>query len=241
MTIKHAFLAGLVAVGLSMGGAPAALAQEAEAGLVDEVAAPEGRRPEDNWLKVCSNLDDGRKACIMRQVVTNSGVFVGSFLLRDDPSQESRLLAVASVPLGVLLPFGLSWQIDGGKPVRVPYMLCDPTSCSAQLVVNEAYVQSLKRGATLKLIAKNRLNEDVTVDITLAGFTAVYDNPDGLDIEELNRANSTENVLEQVLQDRAEQLRQELQQNPAEGAEGAEGAGEVPADAPAAEETAPAQ
>ncbi|WP_196258345.1 invasion associated locus B family protein [Pelagibacterium limicola] len=222
MTAKHVFLAGLVAVGLSMGGMPAAFGQEA--GMIDEVVESQERRPEDNWLKVCSDLDDGRKACIMRQVVTNTGVFVGSFLLRDDPSQESRLLAVASVPLGVLLPFGLSWQIDGGKPVRVPYMLCDPQACSAQLVVNEAYVQSLKRGGTLKLIAKNRLNEDVTVEVTLSGFTAVYDNPEGLDINELNRASSTENVLEQVLQDRAEQLRQQLE-------------GNATGDAPAAEET----
>ena len=56
----------------------------------------------------------------MRQVVLANGQFLGSFLLRDDPGQESRLLAVAAVPLGVLLPFGLTWQIDNAKPVRVP-------------------------------------------------------------------------------------------------------------------------
>jgi invasion protein IalB len=233
MTVQNAFLAGLLAVALTVGGIPASIAQEA--GMVDEVAEAEERSPADNWLKVCSGLEDGRKACIMRQVVTNSGVFVGSFLLRDDPSQESRLLAVASVPLGMLLPFGLSWQIDGGKPVRVPYMLCDPQSCSAQLVVNEAYIQSLKRGATLKLIAKNRLNEDVTVDITLAGFTSVYDDPDGIDINQLNQSNTTENVLEQVLQDRAEALRQQLQDSVEGGAES------TPEDAPATEEETPAQ
>ncbi len=180
------------------------------------------RSPEDNWLKVCDTLDDGRQACIMRQVVTNGGVFSGSFLLRDDPSQESRLLAVAAVPLGVLLPFGLTWQIDGSKPVRVPFMTCDPQSCAAQLVVNEAYIQSLKRGGTLRLTAKNRRNEDLNVDITLAGFTAVYDSEDAMTIEQLNQANTTENVLERVLQDRAEELRQQLS-----------GEGEAPAEAPA--------
>lgn len=247
MTFKNAILAGVLATSLTLPFTPALMAQEgeqpeaagpaAESGMVDEAATTQGNAsPEDNWLKVCSDLDDGRQACIMRQVVTNTGVFVGSFLLRDDPSQESRLLAVASVPLGVLLPFGLSWQIDGGKPVRVPYMLCDPQSCTAQLVINEAYIQSMKRGATLKLIAKNRNNEDIEVDITLAGFTAVYDNPDALSIEELNQANSTENVLEQVLQDRASQLREGIQSNGAapEGAAPApEAAPEAPAEAPA--------
>ncbi len=223
MILKDAILAGAVATGLAFSTIGAAYAQETaqdaeaapqtQAGTVEESA--EDASADDNWLKVCSELDDGGQACIMRQVVTNTGVFTGSFLLRDDPSQESRLLAVASVPIGVLLPFGLTWQIDGGKPVRVPYMLCDPNACSAQLVVNESYIQSLKNGATLKLIAKNRQNQDITIDIDLAGFTATYDNPEGISIEELNQANSTENVLEQVLQDRANQLREGMESNAA--------------------------
>ena len=229
MKLKNAILAGAVATGLAFSMAGAVHAQSADAGMIDQAETSEGSA-EDNWLKVCSDLDDGGQACIMRQVVSNTGVFTGSFLLRDDPSQESRLLAVASVPIGVLLPFGLTWQIDSGKPVRVPYMLCDPQACSAQLVINESYIQSLKRGSNLKLIAKNRQNEDITIDITLAGFTAVYDNPEGISIEELNQATSTENVLEQVLQDRANQLREEMEGGEAAPAEGA-GTEEAPAEA----------
>jgi len=220
MKLKNAILAGAVATGLAVSMAGAVHAQSADAGMIDQTETSEGSA-EDNWLKVCSDLDDGGQACIMRQVVSNTGVFTGSFLLRDDPSQESRLLAVASVPIGVLLPFGLTWQIDSGKPVRVPYMLCDPQACSAQLVINESYIQSLKRGSTLTLTAKNRQNEDITIDITLAGFTAVYDNPEGVSIEELNQANSTENVLENVLQDRANQLREEMEGGEAAPAESA--------------------
>jgi invasion protein IalB len=229
MKVLNAILAGAVATGLALSMANAVYAQAAaDAGVVDTAETTEGSA--NNWLKVCSELDDGGQACIMRQVVTNTGVFTGSFLLRDDPSQESRLLAVASVPIGVLLPFGLTWQIDSGKPVRVPYMLCDPQACSAQLVVNESYIQSLKRGSELKLIAKNRQNEDITININLAGFTATYDNPDGISIEELNQSTSTENVLEQVLQERANQLREDMEA----------GGGEAPAEG-AAPEAAPAQ
>lgn len=218
MKLFDAILAGAVAAGLTFSMAGAAMAQGADAGMIDQ--AEEGSGPaEGNWLKVCSELDDGGQACIMRQVVTNTGVFTGSFLLRNDPSQESRLLAVASVPVGVLLPFGLSWQIDSGKPVRVPFMLCDPQACSAQLVINESYIQSLKRGNTLTLTAKNRQNEDIDIPITLAGFTAVYDNPEGVSIEEMNAANSGEDVLEQVLQNRANELREQMESGAAAPAE----------------------
>ncbi|WEK06053.1 MAG: invasion associated locus B family protein [Candidatus Devosia phytovorans] len=190
--------------------APAAEAPAAPA--ADGAAAPAAAAAggQQNWLKVCDPLPDGQQACIMRQVVLANGQFLGSFLLRDDPGQESRLLAVAAVPLGVLLPFGLTWQIDNAKPVRVPYMLCDPTSCATQLVINEQYVNSLKRGGTLKLTAKNRQNQDLTIEITLAGFTSAYDGDAALTFEQFRQETSGENALEQVLQDRAETLRQQL-------------------------------
>lgn len=213
--------------------APAAEAPAAEAPATGEAAEPAAASAANrNWLKVCDPLPDGQQACIMRQVVLANGQFLGSFLLRDDPGQESRLLAVAAVPLGVLLPFGLTWQIDSAKPIRVPYMLCDPTSCATQLVINEQYVNSLKKGGVLKLTAKNRQNQDLTIEITLAGFTAAYDGEAALTFEEFRRETSGENALEQVLQDRAEELRRQLDggtQTPAEG----EAPAETPAEAPA--------
>ncbi|HEY4200464.1 MAG TPA: invasion associated locus B family protein [Devosiaceae bacterium] len=187
-----------------------------------DVATAPNADPSKNWLKVCDPIADGKKACIMRQVVLANGQFLGSFLLRDDPGQESRLLAVAAVPLGVLLPFGLTWQIDGGKPIRVPFMLCDPQSCATQLVINEAYVNSLKKGGTLKLTAKNRQNKDLTIEINLGGFTNIYDGDAALTFDEFRKEQTGGAALEQQLQDRAEQLRQQLDSNgnptPAPGA-----------------------
>ena len=213
--------------------APAAEAPAAEApAATDAAAAPAADAAagaSSNWLKVCDPLPDGQQACIMRQVVLANGQFLGSFLLRDDPGQESRLLAVAAVPLGVLLPFGLTWQIDGAKPIRVPYMLCDPTSCATQLVINEQYVNSLKKGGVLKLTAKNRQNQDLTIEITLAGFTAAYDGEAALTFDEFRQETSGENALEQVLQDRAEELRRQLDGGAAAPADGAAPAPVAPA------------
>lgn len=214
MILKNHLIAGFAAAALML---PAfgALAQETPAtpaeqpaATSDAAAAP--RDPKQNWLKVCDPLDDGKKACIMRQVVLANNQFIGSFLLRDDPGQESRLLAVAAVPLGVLLPFGLTWQIDGGKPIRVPFMLCDPQSCATQLVINEAYVNSLKKGGVLKLTAKNRQNKDLVVEINLAGFTAVYDGEAQMTFDQFNQETTGQSALEKQLQDRAEELRRQL-------------------------------
>jgi invasion protein IalB len=216
MTLKSLLAAGLtfgmlavpVAQALAQDAAAPAPPADAQAAATPPADAP----PQQNWLKICDPVQDGKRACIMRQVVvTANRQFLGSFLLRDDPGQESRLLAVAAVPLGVLLPFGVTWQIDGGKPVRVPYMLCDPQSCATQLVVNEAYVNSLKKGGKLTLTAKNRKNEDLVITINLAGFTAVYDGEASLTFDEFNKNASGEAALEKILQDRAEQARQKLE------------------------------
>jgi invasion protein IalB len=234
MTLKNVLIAGLAATALMLPSF-AALAQDATPPAPSDKPAPTqpanppasgqpaaqntdqakqgdaaNRPAEQNWLKVCDPIEGGKKACIMRQVVLANGQFLGSFLLRDDPGQESRLLAVAAVPLGVLLPFGLTWQIDSGKPIRVPFMLCDPQSCATQLVINEAYVNSLKKGGTLKLTAKNRQNQDLTVNINLAGFTAVYDGDAAMTFDEFRKEQTGSAALEQQLQDRAEQLRKEL-------------------------------
>src|SRR5690606_9697816 len=169
--VKSFLAAGLVFAAL-MAPATQVMAQDASSSAPADASAPAAATPDaaappqQNWLKICDPEENGKQACSMRQVVvTQDRQFLGSFLLRDDPGQDSRLLAVAAVPLGVLLPFGVTWQIDGGKPLRVPYMLCDPQSCATQLVVNEAYVNSLKKGGVLKLTAKNRQNQELVDEI----------------------------------------------------------------------------
>ena len=217
--------------------APAPVAPDAgptssTADLPLDQATAANRPATQNWLKVCDPIPTGQKAagqkaCIMRQVVVANNQFLGSFLLRDDPGQESRLLAVAAVPLGVLLPFGLTWQIDGGKPIRVPYMLCDPQSCASQLVINEQYIAAMKKGAKLNLIAKNRANQDLVVSINLAGFGTVYDGQAALTFDEFRKDTTGGAALEQTLQDRAEQLRKQLDSS------GTPAPGSAPAPAPA--------
>lgn len=235
MTLKKLVVAGLAVAALMLPNM-SVLAQDnatpaapAEGAVTPETPAAPAAAPGQNWLKVCDPLADGKKACIMRQVVVANGQFLGSFLLRDDPGQESRLLAVAAVPLGVLLPFGLTWQIDGSKPIRVPFMLCDPTSCATQLVINEAYVNSLKKGGSLKLTAKNRQNKDLVIDINLAGFTSVYDGEAAMTFEEFNNQTTGPSALEQQLQDRAEELRKQLDGGTTPAAPAAPADGTTPA------------
>ncbi|UXN69592.1 hypothetical protein N8A98_20595 [Devosia neptuniae] len=97
-----------------------------------------------------------------------------------------------------------------------------------------AVCEFAQEGGTLKLTAKNRQNEDLTIEINLAGFTSTYDGDAALTFDQFRQETSGSNALEQVLQDRAEELRKQLngETPPAAGATPpAEGAAPAPAPA----------
>ena len=88
-------------------------------------------------------------------------------------------------------------------------MLCDKQSCASQLVINDQYVAALKSGHSLSLTAKSR-NKDLVVTISLAGFGTVYDGQAAVTSEELNKDTTGGAALQQLLQDRAQKIRQQL-------------------------------
>ncbi|MCC0025226.1 MAG: invasion associated locus B family protein [Hyphomicrobiaceae bacterium] len=205
-------LAG-AALAMLMATPQAALAQDGGAAAD---AAPAS--PEMNWAKVCKTLDSGERACVIRQLVVNGGLYVGSFELHTNSSSPTQYLVSAGLPLGVLVPFQMTFTIDSDRPRRVPYMLCDTTACYAQTGADDAFIASLKRGASLTLTGKVNRGDgiaDFTVNFDLHGFTAVMES-DGVEVAETPQTGDN-TALEQMLQDRAEQLRQQLGV-PADGA-----------------------
>ena len=98
-------------------------------------------------------------ACIMRQVVyAQRHQLLARSSCATIPARKPRCFCCSpSMPLGVLLPYGLTWQIDnGGKPILSLSCSATPQLRNAACVINEAYVNSLKQGGMLKLTAKNR-------------------------------------------------------------------------------------
>jgi invasion protein IalB len=204
--------------------------QDASAPASSQAAVPPANAaPAQNWMKVCGPPVSGKRTCVMRQVVvTPKNQFLGSFLLRDDPGQDNRLLAVAALPLGMILPFGVTWQIDRGPQVRTSYLLCDPQSCATQMPVNQLFVNSLEKGSKLTLTGRTAKGDPFVVSINLQGFTDVYNGDQALTIDEFNQEMSGGSALEKGLADRAEQARQKL-------------SGDSSSSAPPSSSSAPAQ
>lgn len=104
-------------------------------------------------------------------------------LLEDNPTpllhlalQYSKELhslnAIIRVPLGVLLPPGLTISIDGGKPLTLSFHHCRPEGCFALTEVSDQLAAALRRGNSADVSYQLADSRALTVPLSLHGITA---------------------------------------------------------------------
>lgn len=87
---------------------------------------------------------------------------------------KSRLLRVAA-PLGVLLPAGLGLKIDQTDVGRAGFVRCLTTGCIAEVVMEDALIEQLKKGTTATFIVFQTPEEGIGIPVALKGFAAGFD------------------------------------------------------------------
>ena len=212
MRVKRALGLVLALIALSM--APAAtLAQDAGT-QTDAAAAPTTEAsvtPPPPWVKFCGDLADGRKLCLMRPADLRQGQARRPF----HPSGKPRGFEPASGHgLDAERRHAALWAEAADRQWPRPHpalhrlRLADVHTL--RTVVNEAFINSLKRGGVLKLKAKNARGKDVTIEIDLAGFTAVYNGDDYIPLDQQqSQPQDASGALDQAVQDLAEQMRRQ--------------------------------
>ena len=147
------------------------------AGLVANVGAQaqEVQPAEDSpWVKVCNTDPNANKEiCLITQELrTDTGQFLSSVAVREIGGEARKTLLIA-VPPGMLIQPGLRVQVDAGKQTEAKYGICFPNACYSELVIDDAFVTSLKRGNKLVLTTLNQQAKPVPFELSLAGFTLV--------------------------------------------------------------------
>jgi invasion protein IalB len=165
--------------------APSAPAPAAPANA--EAAQPQVPEAVKAWAKFCDKQPNGHTVCIVRKLTFHDTSIIASFVLRIDQAKGVPTLAVAAVPVGVLLKPGLRWQVDNGKAQTLPYWRCTPQTCESEQLASPAFISQLRKGNKLTLIAKDVNNKDLSVDISLVGFSAAYDMKDAPTFAEYSR------------------------------------------------------
>jgi invasion protein IalB len=159
----------MLCVGLATNPAPAS-AQ----GTADQDTSKTETQQFEDWTLRCQPASDTRaRSCRLNQqvVATGSGKPVLQFAVgRFGP--EKILGAVIFVPIGVRLPPGLGIQVDE-QPLHVfPFEICDPQTCQARAVLEGELLKDFKAGLIGHVKFQNAANREISVPISLKGFTA---------------------------------------------------------------------
>ena len=159
------------------------------------------------WVKICNtDPQSNKEICVVTQELrTDTGQFLASVAVREIGGEARKTLLMA-VPPGMLIQPGLRVQVDSGKQTEAKYGICFPNACYSELVIDDAFVGSMKAGGNLVLTTLNQQAKQVPFQLTLSGFTKVYDGP-AINPEELQQKQQQ---LQSELQKRAEEARQRL-------------------------------
>ncbi|NKB53294.1 MAG: invasion associated locus B family protein [Rhizobiaceae bacterium] len=149
-----------------------------------------------SWAKICSKVGETDICNVKYDVITNTGQLVTGVNLLQSKGKTKRRIFQVAVPSGRYIPEGIKVQIDNGNTNTLPYSLCLPDRCLAEIQLSEGFVNALKAGGELTLTSTNFRAAKNPVKVSLKGFTAAFDGPP------LKRSE---------VQDRQKKLQEELQ------------------------------
>jgi invasion protein IalB len=178
--------------------APAAAAPAAAPATAEAVPQPE-------WQKVCGPVKDQQECHTSRQRLTATGQAIAQVMLIE--RGDKKLMQIAVPPITLIQP-GVQVKIDTQEAVGVKYVVCTPGECLALGEINPEFIGKLKKGNKLVISMLNPQGKPVNFDMSLAGFTAVYDGP-GIDPAQ---AQANQQRLEAELKRKADEARQQLMQ-----------------------------
>ncbi len=160
------------AFGLAFGAAVLALAAATPAFAQGAVKSQHA-----DWQIRCDTPPGAKtEQCALIQNVTaedrpNVGLSVIVLKTADKKQKILRVLA----PLGVLLPSGLGLKVDQADVGRTPFVRCLPNGCIAEVVMDDALTDQLKKGATATFIVFQTPEEGIGIPIALKGFSEGFD------------------------------------------------------------------
>ena len=155
-------------------------ASEAEAPPPGEAEAPPAldltERQFQDWVLRCGRSEQGPEVCEMQQQTTDSeGRTIMAVAVGTVPGTSDVGLLII-LPLGILLPPGVSLQIDGGAEVPLEVERCERQGCRIEKLVEPALLNRLKGGREAKVFFEAYDPEGelqrLGVPISLLGFTA---------------------------------------------------------------------
>ena len=125
-----------------------------------------------DWQMSCDTPPGAsfEQCAIIQNVTAENQPNVGlSVIVLKTADQQARLLRVLA-PLGVLLPNGLGLNVDGTDMGRVAFVRCLPNGCVAEVIMDDALIETLSKGTTAIFVVFKTPEEGIGIPVSLVGF-----------------------------------------------------------------------
>ncbi|MFV0246164.1 MAG: invasion associated locus B family protein [Qingshengfaniella sp.] len=130
-----------------------------------------------DWSLRCIRVEQPADICELHQTLDDAdGTRTAEINIF--PVQQGEAVAGGTVvtPLETLLTQRVRLTVDNGETKSYPFAFCSRIGCVAQIGLTEADLNALRRGRVgqMTIVPLAAPDQDVTLDVSLTGFTAGY-------------------------------------------------------------------
>lgn len=128
-----------------------------------------------DWIVICAQAQEGRKACAMSQTLSNSRTrqTLAAMALSRDPS--GNMSATVTVPTGVLVSAGVRAGVDQQSSFDVPFRTCVAQGCVAQFDVSSKLLKQISQADKFSVAARTVKQQPLTIEFSLRGFAKAHE------------------------------------------------------------------
>lgn len=129
-----------------------------------------------DWALSCRQLKtDAPERCVLFQDIlwqTSGKRILNVSIAR--PTKDQPFVAAITAPLGILLPAGLTLNVDEKELVRFPLRFCNINGCRGQFPVTEDMQKLFAAGKKGRVIFRQPNGQPLRVEFSLMGFAAGF-------------------------------------------------------------------
>lgn len=128
------------------------------------------------WSARCSAATrDAALDCQLEQraVVTDTGQLLLLVTIGVPGESRQPVLSIRT-PLQMFLPAGVRIDIDGRNAQKLDFQTCDQQGCYTRGPISNALLEAMFKGLKLNIIIESINRQQLTVPMSLEGFTEVY-------------------------------------------------------------------
>ena len=138
--------------------------------------AAEAAVPAKPWSRRCADEAQTQCEIVQRLNVQETGQRFAELAIGfPEELEDGAARAVMILPLGISLRPGVAMKIDERDQMNYDVNYCDPNGCVVLTEFPTEEIEAMKTGQSAFIGMRSATGQDITVPITLQGFTAALD------------------------------------------------------------------